>query len=70
MITDAQIARINELSKKSKSQGLTEDEAAEQQKLRRLYIQSFKDNLSSILDNTVIQKPDGTKEKLTRKPKQ
>ena len=44
MVTQAQIDRINELSRKSKTpEGLTEEEKIEQQKLRRLYIDSFKE---------------------------
>ena len=35
MITEAMIARINELAKKSKAEGLTEAEKEEQQKLRK-----------------------------------
>lgn len=65
MVTQDQIARINELARKSKTaEGLTNDEKDEQKKLRQLYIQSFRSNMASILDNTVIQRPDGTKEPL------
>lgn len=52
MITEAQIQRINELARKSKtSEGLTEAEKEEQQLLRRQYIEAFKANLRSQLDN-------------------
>ena len=52
MITKAQIDRINELAKKSKtSEGLTEKEKEEQKKLRKEYIEAFKANLKSQLDN-------------------
>jgi uncharacterized protein YnzC (UPF0291/DUF896 family) len=62
-----QIARINELALKKKTVGLTEAELQEQQALRRQYIDEFKANLKATLDNTYIQNPDGTKEKLQQK---
>lgn len=69
MVTQEQINRINELSKKSKAEGLTEEEKAEQQKLRRLYIDSFKESLVSQLENTYYIDSTGHKKKATRKPK-
>lgn len=54
MITQEQINRINELARKSKTVGLTPEEAAEQQRLRREYIDAFKANLKSQLDNIEI----------------
>ena len=61
------IARINVLAKKAKTEGLTAEEPAERDKLRRIYIDSVKANLTGQLDNTYIVKPDGTKKKLQRK---
>ena len=61
------IARINELAKKAKTIGLTEEELAERDKLRRIYIDSVKASLTGHLDNTYILRPDGTKTKLTNK---
>lgn len=63
----AKIARINELARKSKAQGLTEEERAEQQSLRAEYIQSVKASLVSQLDNTYILENDGTVTKLKSK---
>ena len=55
MVTQEQINRINELARKSKTpEGLTEEEKLEQQKLRRLYIDSFKESLVGQLENTYI----------------
>ena len=52
MITKEQIDRINQLARKSKTpEGLTDAEKAEQQLLRRQYIDAFKANLKSQLDN-------------------
>ena len=65
------IARINFLSKKSKTEGLTDAERAEQAALRKEYIADFRASFSGILDNTVIQYPDGSKENVSeRKQKQ
>lgn len=61
------IDRINELARKKKTVGLTEAEVAEQAVLRREYIDGFRENLKDILDNTVIQRPDGTKTPLKKK---
>ncbi|MBQ7817186.1 MAG: DUF896 domain-containing protein [Oscillospiraceae bacterium] len=58
------IARINELAKKAKEEGLTDQEIAERDKLRRIYIDNVKANLIGQLDNTYIVSPDGTKRKL------
>ena len=67
MDMNAVIARINELAKKAKSEGLTAEETAERDKLRRIYIDSVKLSLTSQLDNTYIVQPDGTKNKLNKK---
>ena len=61
------IARINELAKKNKEVGLTEEELEERAKLRRIYIDSVTGNLKGHLENTYILRPDGTKEKVTKK---
>lgn len=61
------IARINALAKKAKEGPLTEDEQAERDKLRRIYIDSVKANLVGQLENTYILQPDGTKKKVTKK---
>ena len=61
------IDRINFLAKKSKTEGLTEEEKAEQKTLREEYIAGFRANLRGILDNTYIQNPDGTKTKVESK---
>ena len=61
------IARINELAKKNKEEGLTAEELVERDKLRRIYIDSVKQNLVGQLENTTIVYPDGTKKKVTKK---
>lgn len=61
------IDRINELARLSKTRELTEEEKAEQKALREEYIIAYRASLRGILDNTVIQRPDGSKEKLNKK---
>lgn len=61
------IARINALAKKAKEGPLTEEEQAERENLRRIYIDSVKANLVGQLENTYILQPDGTKKKVTKK---
>ena len=69
MITQEQINRINELARKARESELTQAEKEEQAKLRRIYIDSFKESLVGQLENTYIVRPDGTKERLERKKK-
>ena len=63
----SKIDRINVLARKSKAEGLTEAEKAEQQELRKEYIASFRRSLTDVLSNTYIQNPDGTKVKVEKK---
>ena len=59
------VNRINELARKSKTpEGLTEAEKAEQKALRDEYIRDYRAQFTGILDNTYIQRPDGTQEKV------
>jgi uncharacterized protein YnzC (UPF0291/DUF896 family) len=61
------IDRINYLARKSREEGLTEEEKAEQAVLRREYIDSYKRSLEMQLENTSILYQDGTKKKLKKK---
>ncbi|MCD7810629.1 MAG: DUF896 domain-containing protein [Ruminococcus sp.] len=60
------IDRINELARKSKSVGLSEEEKKEQTQLRNEYREAFRRSLSAQLDNTYIMTPDGQKRKVTK----
>jgi len=51
VVTEAEIKRINELAKKSREVGLTDEEKSEQQKLRRKYIDAVKLSLKANLDS-------------------
>ncbi len=57
---EEKIKRINELYRKSKAEGLTEEELMEQKVLRAEYIEAFRRNLRSQLDNIDIKEKDGT----------
>ena len=64
----SKLDRINELAHKAKSgQPLTEEELAERAQLRTEYLLEFRASMTGILDNTVVVRPDGTREKLTPK---
>lgn len=68
MITQKEIDRINELARKAKTEeGLTPEETVERDALRRQYIDSVKASLTGHLDNTVIQRPDGSRTPLKKK---
>ena len=54
------IARINELYRKSKAEGLTEAERKEQKLLREEYINLVRRNLRGQLNNIDIEEKDGT----------
>lgn len=60
------VLRINELARKSKSEGLTPEELAEQKLLREEYIAEFRLSMGMMLDNTVIEYPDGTRKSLKK----
>ncbi|WP_110929528.1 DUF896 domain-containing protein [Bacillus massiliglaciei] len=59
MLSKEKLARINELSKKSKAEGLTIEEAKEQSKLRSEYLQTFRKSMSDTLENVKILDPEG-----------
>ncbi|MBQ8784205.1 MAG: DUF896 domain-containing protein [Clostridia bacterium] len=61
------IDRINELARKAKAEGLTEEEIRERDILRREYIDSYKASLVSHLENTYIVDEKGNKKKVTKK---
>lgn len=60
MVTENTIKRINELYHKSKGEGLTEEEAEEQIRLRKEYVAAFRNNLRGTLETIKIQNPDGS----------
>lgn len=66
---DTKLARINELYKKSKEEGLTEGEKIEQKKLREEYILAVRNNLRGTLNNISLLNPDGSVTQLSKKEK-
>ena len=61
------IDRINALARKSKAEGLTEEEKKEQALLRQEYIAVVRRNLRSQLNQIDIVNPDGSIENLGEK---
>ena len=66
-MTEELIKRINELARKSKNEGLTDTEKAEQQELRRQYIEAFRHGVKNTLNNVYIVDENGNEQKLKRK---
>ncbi len=66
-MNEEKIARINELARKSKAEGLTEAEKQEQTILRQEFIASFRNNLKAQLDNIDVVNEDGSIENLGEK---
>ena len=63
----SKIDRINELAKKAKTVGLTEEEQVERAALRREYIDSVVGSLKGHLDNVYFVEEDGSQTKLKKK---
>ena len=64
------INRINELAQKVKrGEQLTPEEQEERAALRTEYIREFRASMTGILDNTVIVRPDGTREQVSDRVK-
>lgn len=61
MITKELIDRINELARKQKTCGLTAEEKAEQEKLRRIYINCIKSRVKDTLDCVKFEEEEGKK---------
>jgi len=59
-VTNDKINRINQLAKKKREVGLTDEELAEQKALYKEYIGEFRSSLQGQLDSMVIEKPDGS----------
>lgn len=72
MLPKHKLNRINELSRKAKSEGLTEKEAKEQTTLRKEYLQVFRSSMLNTLDSVKIIDPKGndvTPDKLKERQK-
>ena len=51
--------RINQLARKEREQGLTEEEQAEQKQLYKEYLARFRGNFERQLANTDVEYPNG-----------
>ena len=60
MITKEMIDRINVLYHKSKAEGLTPEETAEQASLRKAYIGAIRESLRGDLNQISIREKDGS----------
>lgn len=61
------IERINELSRIARTRELTDAEKEERAALRTEFIRDYRASLTGILDNSVIVRPDGTREKVSER---
>lgn len=61
------IDRINELARKAKTVGLTPEETAERDVLRKEYIEAYRASLRSQLDSIVVVDEKGNKKPLKKK---
>lgn len=61
------IDRINALARKAKTEGLTQQELEERDRLRRIYIDAMKASLVGQLENTYLVDEKGHKTKLRHK---
>ena len=61
------LKRINELAKKSRQEGLNEEEKKEQALLRQEYIKKFRQGMENTLSNVYIMDENGNKRKVEKK---
>lgn len=54
MITTELLARINELARKKRTIGLTDEELAEQKELYKIYLAAIRGQVTSLLDSIEI----------------
>lgn len=66
-MTEELLNRINELARKSRTEGLTEQEKAEQAELRQQYIKGFRQGFENTMNNVYIMDKDGNKKKVEKK---
>jgi uncharacterized protein YnzC (UPF0291/DUF896 family) len=69
MNIDELTSRVNFLYKKSKEEGLTEEEKVEQQELRQKYIDNVKRNFRAQLDTIKKVEPDNSEDEKHNKSK-
>lgn len=65
----ARLLRINELARKAKAEGLTAEELAERDVLRKEYLLAFRANMMSTMEKITIVEEDGSHTPVIRKNK-
>ena len=68
-MTNEKLNRINELAHAAKERALTEEEKAEQARLRKEYIAEWKRGAEQVLDSIYLVDEKGTQWKLPKKKK-
>ena len=63
-MSKTRLERINELARKAKTEGLTPEEIAERDVLRREYVAAVLGNVRAQLDNTYVVDEQGNKRSL------
>ena len=69
-MTEERIARLNELARKKKTIGLTEEEKQEQAMLREEYLAAIRASLEAQLDNVYYMDSEGNEQKLQKRPEE
>ena len=69
VVSDKTLARINELAKKAKTVGLTDEEIAERDQLRQEYLKNFRKRFVSQIEQIQIVEPDGSITPVKRRSK-
>ena len=69
-MTEERIARLNELARKKKTIGLTEEEKREQALLREEYLAAIRASLEAQLDNVYYLDDQGKEQKLQKRPEE
>lgn len=67
MITPKLLARINELAKKKRTEGLTEEELAEQKKLYEIYLSAIRGQVTNLLESVEFVDANPTTDKKQKK---
>ena len=67
ILTDELIKRINELARKSRNEGLSDEEKEEQKGLRAQYIKMFRQGVENTMESVYIVDDDGSKKKIEKK---
>lgn len=65
----AKMERISELTRISRARPLTDAETEERELLRTEYLRDFRASMTGILDNSVIVRPDGSRERVSERKK-